>query len=126
MLRGLHGWCYCTKPQQGRQGAAGLNLAPLCDRPPPCDNHFTPCSFPPGDPAMPHRPSRRCFLQSTAALTASAALAAAQPRPAPADRIRLGIIGVAGQGGYNLSNVRQEEIVALCDVDEERAAPVRK
>ncbi|MCI0463899.1 MAG: Gfo/Idh/MocA family oxidoreductase [Gemmataceae bacterium] len=79
---------------------------------------------------MPHRPSRRRFLQASAALTASAALAdtltAAQTRPAPADRIRLGIIGVAGQGNYNLSNVRQEEIVALCDVDEERAAPVRK
>jgi len=51
--------------------------------------------------------NRRRFLQSGVAL-ASAALPRylqAQERPGRADRIRLGIIGVAGQGGYNLSNV---------------------
>jgi predicted dehydrogenase len=69
--------------------------------------------------------SRRRFLQLGAALTASGALASS-PRPARTDRIRLGIVGVAGQGGYNLGNVAHEEIVALCDVDLNRAAPVRR
>jgi predicted dehydrogenase len=73
--------------------------------------------------------NRRHFLQTSAALGAAATLPrdlAAQPRPAAADRIRLGIVGVAGQGGYNLANVAHEEIVALCDVDLNRAAPVRR
>jgi predicted dehydrogenase len=73
---------------------------------------------------MTRRLSRRRFLQTGAALTASAL--AAQQRPAPADRIRLGIVGVAGQGEYNLNNVAHEEIVALCDVDLNRAAPARR
>jgi predicted dehydrogenase len=74
--------------------------------------------------------NRRRFLQSSAALAASAALAdalpAGQQQPPRADRLRLGIIGVGGQGAYNLSNVAHEEIVALCDVDEDRAGPARK
>jgi predicted dehydrogenase len=62
-------------------------------------------------------------------VTASAvtgSLPAQEARPAPADRIRIGIVGCAGQGGYNLGNVAHEEIVALCDVDLVRAAPVRQ
>jgi predicted dehydrogenase len=73
--------------------------------------------------------SRREFLgvAGTAALSAGLAesqLAAA--KPPRADRIRLGIIGVNGQGAYNLRNVQHEEIVALCDVDENRAADARR
>jgi predicted dehydrogenase len=77
---------------------------------------------------MTDRLSRRRFLQAGAAVTAAAILPDALPaaQPPRADRLRIGIIGVAGQGGYNLSNVRHEEIVALCDVDRDRAAPVRK
>jgi predicted dehydrogenase len=73
--------------------------------------------------------NRRRFLQAGTALAASAALPnlhQAQQRPSPADRIRIGIVGVAGQGGYNLANVAHEEIVALCDVDLVRAASVRQ
>ena len=80
---------------------------------------------------MPLHLPRRRFLQTSAALAAGAVLtdstAAAQPKPPPAkERLRLGIIGCTGQGAYNLSNVRQENIVALCDVDATRAAPVFK
>jgi predicted dehydrogenase len=38
----------------------------------------------------------------------------------------LGIVGTAGQGQYNWSNVQHEEIVALCDVDTNRAAEARR
>jgi predicted dehydrogenase len=78
---------------------------------------------------MTTRLSRRRFLQTGAALTASALtrpLAAQDARPGPAERIRIGIVGCAGQGGYNLGNVAHEEIVALCDVDLNRAAPIRR
>jgi predicted dehydrogenase len=67
-------------------------------------------------------PHRRRFLQSTAALSAAAAL----PQPPRPQRIRLGIVGTAGQGHYNWSNVQHEEIVALCDVDTNRAAEARQ
>jgi predicted dehydrogenase len=40
----------------------------------------------------------------------------------PHDRLNLAIIGCGGQGAENLSKVAGENIVALCDVDEKRAA----
>lgn len=76
---------------------------------------------------MPHRIPRRRFLQTSAVLAASGALAphvlGAQD---PKERIRIGVVGVTGQGGFNIGGVREEDIIALCDVDAERAAPVRK
>jgi predicted dehydrogenase len=66
--------------------------------------------------------NRRQFLQSAATCTAVAAL----PQPPQQRRIRLGIVGTAGQGQYNWSNMQQENIVALCDVDTNRAASARQ
>ena len=70
---------------------------------------------------MSRRINRRRFLQHSAAAAAAAYFvnpgAAAQP-PAN-ERVRVGIIGVAGQGGWNLDQVvgtGLAEIVALCDV----------
>jgi predicted dehydrogenase len=40
----------------------------------------------------------------------------------PNERINLAVIGCGGQGDENLKRVSGENIVALCDVDEERAA----
>ncbi len=40
----------------------------------------------------------------------------------PNDRLNLAIIGCGGQGAENLDKVAGENIVALCDVDEQRAA----
>jgi predicted dehydrogenase len=37
----------------------------------------------------------------------------------PNERLNIGVIGVGGQGGSNLRNVSSENIVALCDVDED-------
>jgi predicted dehydrogenase len=41
---------------------------------------------------------------------------------APSDRLNIAGIGVGGQGGGDLSQMDSENIVALCDVDWERAA----
>ena len=82
---------------------------------------------------MPHRIQRRRFLQASAAVSASSffvnPLLAAEVQPRAKERIRVGIIGVAGKGGDNLNHVEKSglaEIVALCDVDADRAAPVRQ
>ena len=76
--------------------------------------------------------TRRRFLQDAAALTAAASVAgnlfAAEQTPR-LDRVRVGIIGVNGQGNYNMTRVNATklvDIVALCDVDENRAAGARK
>jgi predicted dehydrogenase len=70
--------------------------------------------------------SRREFLQ--AALAAGTAIPAtglltrpalATRRRAPHDRLNLAIVGVANRGGNNLEGVASENIVALCDVDEQ-------
>ncbi|MBC8355655.1 MAG: Gfo/Idh/MocA family oxidoreductase [Planctomycetes bacterium] len=66
------------------------------------------------------QPSRRKFLQSTAAVTGAAAFSA------PAflrgrnlnEKLNIAIIGSGGRGGSNLRNVESENIVTLCDVNE--------
>jgi len=72
--------------------------------------------------------TRRKFLRQ-AALTGSAAAAAgtfvgpavSAPR-SPNDKLDVAVIGPGGRGGANLQGVSGENIVALCDVDERRAA----
>ncbi|HYV35412.1 MAG TPA: Gfo/Idh/MocA family oxidoreductase [Gemmataceae bacterium] len=75
--------------------------------------------------------NRRDFL-TTGALGAAALAGglevplagAAQPT---AERVRLAVIGVAGRGAENLRGVRTDaNIVALCDVDQNRTGPARK
>ena len=44
----------------------------------------------------------------------------------PNDRLNLAIVGCGGQGAENLGKVAGENIVALCDVDEKRAADAFK
>jgi len=83
---------------------------------------------------MTRRNNRRDFLKAGtlagAGMLASGtgfwigeAEAGQERRPGPNSRLNIGIIGAGGQGGGNLRNVaRTENIVALCDVDERRAA----
>jgi predicted dehydrogenase len=83
---------------------------------------------------MTRRSNRRQFLQQSTlaglgfwvagtAKDVYATPAAERRRPGPNDRLNIGIIGSGGQGGSNLNNVaRTENIVALCDVDDRRAA----
>jgi predicted dehydrogenase len=69
---------------------------------------------------MPHPYSRRRFLSQTALATAGLSLtrSALARKISPNEKLNLGIIGVANQGNYDLSNVTSENIVALCDVDD--------
>jgi len=65
--------------------------------------------------------NRRRFIKQSAAGAAGLWLVncRTQPRKLSAnDKLNIGVIGVANQGNYNLSNVASENIVALCDVDD--------
>jgi predicted dehydrogenase len=72
--------------------------------------------------------TRRRFLDSAAVAAAAAIL----PRPAiagsgqtpPSERCRLAFVGVGGRGARNLQALAnlEQHVVALCDVDRERAA----
>jgi predicted dehydrogenase len=68
--------------------------------------------------------NRRQFITgSTAAagLLLAGRSNARQPRRlSPNEKLNLGIIGVAGRGGENLDGVKHQNIVALCDVDDQR------
>src|SRR5260221_11476685 len=66
--------------------------------------------------------TRRKFLQSTSLASAGFWLAGPRAgfgRPlSPNEKLNLGVIGVAGRGGDDLKEVSGENIVALCDVDD--------
>jgi len=75
--------------------------------------------------------TRRQFLYASA--LASAGVAAfstyAQPRPrrpAAGEKLRIACIGTEGKGRSDIQHCSAEEIVALCDADEKRAANARK
>src|SRR5438128_411265 len=75
------------------------------------------------------RPSRRAFLSAAAGATASFTIV---PRHVlggpghtpPSERLNVAGIGAGGMGGGDIATVSRlgANIVALCDVDEERAA----
>jgi predicted dehydrogenase len=70
---------------------------------------------------------RRDFLEkSAAALTGMVIVPrhvlGGKGRAAPSDKLNIAGIGVGGQGGGDLGQMTTENIVALCDVDWERAA----
>src|SRR4051794_33076764 len=74
-------------------------------------------------------PTRRGFLRQSAALASAPFFVhpSARGQEAPGERVRVAIIGVNGRGHANLNDVARTglaEIVALCDVDEARSAPV--
>jgi predicted dehydrogenase len=73
--------------------------------------------------------NRRQFITRTTATTAGLWLAAPQFLRAQTvsaqERLNIGVIGVNGQGGYSIGHLKDiTNIVALCDVDDERLAPV--
>ena len=72
--------------------------------------------------------TRRRFFRQVALTGSAAALVRTLTAPAsgasrsPNDKLNIAIIGPGGRGAANLEGVRTENIVALCDVDERRAA----
>ena len=61
--------------------------------------------------------TRRRFLWLGTAAAALSGCATTRRGGSANSRLDIGVIGVANQGHYNLSNVASENIVALCDVD---------
>lgn len=74
--------------------------------------------------------SRRTFLNRGAQLSAAAAafhvvpssVFGAEGGTAPSEKLNIAGIGVGGMGAANLQNLASENIVALCDVDDDYAA----
>jgi len=71
--------------------------------------------------------THRGFIRSSAAGAAAFAIVPGsvlglRGAASPNGKLNLAAIGVGGQGGGDLNNLASENIVALCDVDSERAA----
>ena len=66
--------------------------------------------------------NRRRLLETSALAGVGALLTrtgrAATPPRSPNEKLNIGVIGIANQGEYDLSNVAGENIVALCDIDD--------
>jgi predicted dehydrogenase len=68
--------------------------------------------------------SRRTFLKYAGAIGAGGCLnvgRAAAGAQSPNDKLRVAVVGLGGQGTFHLNNLGSQEIVALCDVDDQRA-----
>src|SRR5262249_44404693 len=72
--------------------------------------------------------TRREFLRNSALLTTGFSVGAlAAPRKiSESEKLNIGVIGAGGRGWDNVQGVKSENIVALCDVDDERAAEAHK
>ena len=71
--------------------------------------------------------SRRNFLGTTAAATAAftivpSRVVSGMGHVAPSDKLNIAGVGVGGMGFANLKNIKDQNIVALCDVDWKYAA----
>jgi hypothetical protein len=67
--------------------------------------------------------SRRAFLGAATAFTiVPRHVLGGTAFAAPSEKLNIAGIGVGGMGGGNLNNMKQENIVALCDVDHDYAA----
>jgi predicted dehydrogenase len=75
---------------------------------------------------MPNRINRRELLRTTAltgiGVWLGGAGRTAGQEKSPNEKLNIAVIGCGGQGGENLRAVAGENVVALCDVDEARAA----
>jgi predicted dehydrogenase len=77
-----------------------------------------------------HQTNRRQFLKRGAAVTAAGFGVWVAPRDAfaqdaaesksPNEKLDIAVVGVAGRGAANIEEIQNQNIVALCDVDEKR------
>jgi predicted dehydrogenase len=77
---------------------------------------------------MPYQLNRRQFLQTSTLAGAGVLLAGkgALARVSPNEKLNIAVIGVRGRGADNVAGVRNENIVAVCDVDENNLAAAAK
>src|SRR6185436_10470631 len=82
---------------------------------------------------MSKRLTRRQFIGAAAAVAAPTIVPASvfgKPgRPAPADRIQVGLIGCGGQGNSDMNGLRNQpdvHITAVCDVDADNLGKTKK
>ena len=70
-----------------------------------------------------HDKSRRNFLKASAVVAGGYWLGASTPTRAasPNEKLNVACIGVGGRGAANVGGVSGENIVAMCDVDEQKA-----
>ena len=73
--------------------------------------------------------TRRRFLRNTAVVATTATvlprhIVAGSEQSPPSERLRLAFVGVGGRGAHNLKSLAGlgQQVVALCDVDQDRAA----
>src|SRR5215204_246322 len=62
--------------------------------------------------------NRRKFIYTSALVVSSLALHAKPKIKSANDKLNIAIIGSGGRGGANLNDVKSENIVLLCDVNE--------
>src|SRR5258708_1750290 len=78
---------------------------------------------------MPTHTTRRQFIHGSALAGAGLMLtdqAAFARRLSASEKVNIGVIGVAGRGGDNLNGVSGQNIVALCDVDDNNLTEAAK
>src|SRR6266702_5580145 len=77
---------------------------------------------------MTHHLNRRQFIRQTAAATGVwlVSVQAHARKLSPNDRLNIGMIGVANRAGADLQEVSTENIVAVCDIDDNYLAAVRE
>lgn len=64
--------------------------------------------------------SRRHFLAASGAAVVAGPFIRTLNADEPKEKLKIALIGVGGQGQFTFNNIKNEEIVALCDVDETR------
>jgi predicted dehydrogenase len=81
---------------------------------------------------LPSKSTRRAFIRRSVTWTGGTLAASTLPaqslvrKPSLNDKLNLAIVGSGGRGFENLLELQSENIVALCDVDDERAQPAFK
>src|SRR3989442_3361019 len=72
--------------------------------------------------------NRRQFITRSAAATGAClvAIPARSQKLSPNERLNIGMIGVANRAGEDLKEVSDENIVALCDIDDSYLAAVKQ
>ena len=66
--------------------------------------------------------SRRSFIKSTSIISTGLAIIPSIYSCSPNSKLNYAVIGVGGRGRANWGRVQNENIVAMCDVDDNRAS----